>query len=252
MIEVTGLSKIFRVPHQRRRSFGRWLVQGRFTYETLHALSDVSLRVADGEFVGVLGKNGSGKSTLIRIVAGIYPPSAGSVVVSGRVAPILELGVGFHGALSVLDNVLLYGVVLGIPRRRLVTEADEIVAAAGLERFTDVRLENLSTGMKMRLAFTVALRAEAPILLIDEALAVGDETFRERCLAELRRRRERGDTALFVSHEPVLLEALCDRLIVMDQGKVVGAGRPAEMIGLYRGLRPAPVATPSMPIPSRS
>lgn len=239
MIELTGVSKVFHVPHQRRRSFGRWLVEGRYTYETLHALRAVSLRVADGEFVGVLGGNGSGKSTLIRVVAGIYPATEGSVFVSGRVAPILELGVGFHGALRVVDNILLYGVVLGIPRRRLVAEAEEILAAAGLERFADARLENLSTGMKMRLAFTIALRAEAPVLLIDEALAVGDEAFRERCLGELRRRRERGDTALFVSHENAQLEALCDRLVVLDQGRIVGTGGPAEMIAMYRALRTA-------------
>ena len=239
MIELTDVSKDFRVPHQRRRSFGRWLVEGRYTYETLHALRGVSLRVEDGEFVGVLGRNGSGKSTLIRVVAGIYPATEGSVSVSGRVAPILELGVAFHGALRVVDNILLYGVVLGIPRRRLVAEAPEILAAAGLERFADARLENLSTGMKMRLAFTIALRAEAPVLLIDEALAVGDEAFREGCLGELRRRRERGDTALFVSHENALLEALCDRLIVLDQGRIVGTGAPSEMIALYRALRPA-------------
>ncbi len=236
MIELTGVSKVFHVPHQRRRSFGRWLVEGRYSYETLHALRAVSLRVADGEFVGVLGGNGSGKSTLIRVVAGIYPATEGSVFVSGRVAPILELGVAFHGTLRVVDNILLYGVVLGIPRRRLVAEAEEILAAAGLERFADARLENLSTGMKMRLAFTIALRAEAPVLLIDEALAVGDEAFRERCLGELRRRRERGDTALFVSHENAQLEALCDRLVVLEQGRIVGTGGPAEMIALYRAL----------------
>jgi ABC-type polysaccharide/polyol phosphate transport system ATPase subunit len=236
VIEVAGVSKVFRVPHQRRRSLGRWLVEGRYSYETFHALKDVSLRVASGEFVGLLGRNGSGKSTLIRVVAGIYPPSEGRVTVSGRVAPILELGVGFHGTLSVLDNVLLYGVVLGIPRRTLLADAADIVKAAGLERFADAHLENLSTGMKMRLGFVIALRAEAPILLIDEALAVGDEAFRERCLAELRRRRERGDTALFVSHETNLLEALCDRLVVIDQGSVRGEGTPAEMIALYRSL----------------
>ncbi len=236
MIEVAGVSKVFRVPHQRRRSLGRWLAEGRYTYETFHALKDVSLRVASGEFVGLLGRNGSGKSTLIRVVAGIYPPSEGTVRVTGRMAPILELGVGFHGTLSVLDNVLLYGVVLGIPRRTLLADADAIVAAAGLERFADAHLENLSTGMRMRLAFGVALRSEAPVLLIDEALAVGDEAFRERCVAELRRRRDRGDTALFVSHEMALLEGLCDRLVVLHKGAVRGEGKPAEMIALYRSL----------------
>jgi ABC-type polysaccharide/polyol phosphate transport system ATPase subunit len=237
VIQVNGVSKVFRVPHARRRSLSRWLVEGRYTYETFHALRDVSFQVARGEFVGLIGRNGSGKSTLIRVVAGIYPPTEGTVEVGGRCAPILELGVGFHGSLSVRDNVLLYGVVLGIPRRRLLAEADEIVSTAGVERFVDARLETLSTGMRSRLAFAVALRAEAPVLLIDEALAVGDEAFRERCLADLRRRRQGGSTAVFVSHETSLLEALCDRLVVLDQGVVKGEGAPAEMIALYRSLR---------------
>jgi ABC-type polysaccharide/polyol phosphate transport system ATPase subunit len=237
VIEARGVSKVFRVPHQKRRSFGRWLVAGRYSYETLHALRDVSFKVGAGEFVGLVGRNGSGKSTLMRVVAGIYAPSAGSVVVQGRTAPILDLGVAFHGALPVRDNIRLYGVVLGIPRERLIAETDEILAWAGLERFADALLENLSSGMKMRLAFTVALRSESPVMLIDEALAVGDEGFRERCVGELRRRRAAGATALFASHENALLESLCDRVLVIDQGVLQGEGAPAEMLALYRSLR---------------
>jgi ABC-type polysaccharide/polyol phosphate transport system ATPase subunit len=240
VIAVRGVSKVFRVPHQKRRSFGRWLVEGRYAYENLRALSDVTFDVPRGQFVGLMGRNGSGKSTLMRIVAGIYPPTEGSVVVEGRSAPILDLGVGFHGTLSVRDNVRLYGVVLGIPRARLLAETDEILAYAGLERFADAHLENLSTGMKMRLAFTVALRSDSPVLLVDEALAVGDEAFRERCLEELRRRRAAGVTALFASHENALLEALCDRVILIDQGVVKGEGSPADMLALYRSLRRGP------------
>ena len=238
MIEVDHVSKVFRIPHQRRRSFTRFLVEGRYSYENLHALRDVSFSVPRGQFVGLVGRNGSGKSTLMRVVAGIYPPTSGSVAVGGRPAPILDLGVGFHGTLSVRDNVRLYGVVVGIPRRRLIAETDEILEYAGLERFGDAQLENLSTGMKMRLAFTVALRSDSPVLLIDEALSVGDEAFREKCLVELRRRRDAGVTALFASHESALLKSLCDRVLVMEHGNLRGDGAPAEMFALYRSLAP--------------
>jgi ABC-2 type transport system ATP-binding protein len=237
VIEVRDVSKIFRIPHYRRRSLRRTLAWGRSGAQDFRALSGVSLRVETGEFVGLLGRNGSGKSTLLRIVAGIYPPTSGSVHVEGRIAPILDLGVGFHGMLPVADNVFLYGVLLGIPRRRLLQDLDAIVETAGLERFSDARLELLSTGMRTRLAFTVALRADAPVLLIDEALAAGDEAFRERCLAELRALRERGRTAMVVSHDNAILESLCDRLVVLQDGSVRGDGPVAAMIALYRSLQ---------------
>lgn len=236
MIELRGISKVFRVPHRGRRTLLRTL-SGRGSYEEFHALRDVSFRVNAGEFVGLMGRNGSGKSTLLRIVAGIYRASSGSVQVGGRVAPILDLGVGFHGMLPVADNALLYGSLLGISRRRLLAELDEIVAKAGVERFRDARLETLSTGMRMRLAYTVAMRAEADLLLIDEALAVGDEIFRETSKAELRERRAQGATALLVSHDSSLLSALCDRIVVLRQGSVAGEGPPEEMIALYRSFR---------------
>ena len=236
MIEARDVSKVFRLPHHRSRSLRRALAWGRSGAEDFHALRGVSLRVETGEFVGLLGRNGSGKSTLLKIVAGIYPPSSGSVRVDGRIAPILDLGVGFHEMLPVADNVFLYGVLLGIPRRRLAEDLEAILETAGIARFRDARLELLSTGMRMRLAFTVALRADAPVLLIDEALAVGDENFRERCLAELGALRERGRTALVVSHDNAILEALCHRLVVLQDGAVQGQGKAAAMIALYRSL----------------
>jgi ABC-type polysaccharide/polyol phosphate transport system ATPase subunit len=237
VIEVQGVSKLFRLPHRRFPTLRRLLAHGRGGAEDFHALRDVSVNVEDGEFVGLLGRNGSGKSTLMRIIAGIYPPTSGSVRVHGAVAPILDLGVGFHAMLPVVDNVLLYGVLLGIRRARLVSELDGILATAGVARFRDARLETLSTGMRMRLAFTVALRADAPVLLLDEALAVGDEAFREGCLAELGALRRRGRTALVVSHDNAVLEELCDRLVVLHEGTVRGAGAPHAMIALYRALQ---------------
>lgn len=237
MIEIRGVSKVFRIPHQTRRTlFHRAVAGGRYRYETFHALRDVHLAVGEAEFVGVLGRNGSGKSTLLRIVGGIYPPTSGTVRVGGAVAPILELGVGFHAALAVRDNVFLYGVLLGIPRQRLVQELDRILQEAEVERFADARLETVSTGMRLRLAFAVAMRAEADVLLIDEALAVGDERFQKRCVEELRSLRDRRKTALVVSHDGGLLRSLCDRLVVLQEGEVRGDGAPDEMIELYRSL----------------
>jgi len=235
VIEAEGVCKVFRQPHHGRRAL-RALSGGR-GFEPMPALQGISFRIAAGEFVGVLGRNGSGKSTLLRLLAGIYPPSQGRLRVAGATAPILDLGVGFHGALPVEDNARLYGVLLGLSRRTLEAELPGILHDAGLQSWADTPLERLSTGMKMRLAFRVALLADAPILLIDEALAVGDETFRERCLADLQERKARGCTALLVSHENDLLAAVCDRLLVLDHGRLAGDGPPAAMFELYRRLR---------------
>jgi lipopolysaccharide transport system ATP-binding protein len=237
VIELHGVSKVFSIPHQKRKTvFDRVFGRGHYTYETFHALRDVSLRVERGEFLGVVGRNGGGKSTLLRIVAGIYPPSRGTVRVDGAVAPILELGVGFNGVLSVRDNVFLYGVLLGVPRRRLEAELAGVLGRAGIGRFEDARLETLSTGMRARLAFTVALLADAPILLVDEALAVGDEEFQAQCLAELRRLREQARTAILVSHDLDLLVQLCPRLVLIDGGMVCEDGPPSKVIERYRSL----------------
>jgi len=237
VIEVRGVSKVFAVPHQKRKTvFDRVFGRGHYTYETFHALRDVSLRVEAGEFLGIVGRNGCGKSTLLRIVSGIYPPTTGTVRVDGAVAPILELGVGFSGALTVRDNVFLYGVLLGVRRRRLEAELPGILDRAGLVRFEDARLETLSTGMRARLAFTVALLAEAPVLLVDEALAVGDEKFQAECRAELRRLKEGGRTGILVSHDVNLLSELCPRLVLLDAGTVREDGPPHKVIERYRSL----------------
>jgi ABC-type polysaccharide/polyol phosphate transport system ATPase subunit len=234
VIEARSVSKLFRMPRHRRRTL-RALSGGR-GFEEFAALSDISFRIAAGEFVGILGRNGSGKSTLLRLIAGIYPPSSGELLTGGATAPILDLGVGFHGVLSVVDNFFLYGVLLGLPRQRLSESLDAVLAKAGLQEFADAPLERLSTGMKMRLAFSVALLADAPIVLIDEALAVGDAAFREQCLLDLRELKRRGRTAILVSHENALLEAVCDRLLLLEKGSLVGEGPLPEMFERYRAL----------------
>lgn len=234
MISVREVSKVFSVPHERPRTlFHRLFGRGR-SFESFGALDRVSLEVPAASCVALLGRNGSGKSTLLRIVAGIYPPSSGRVEVGGPVAPILDLGVGFRGALSVRDNVLLYGVLLGVPRNALKRDLGAILEETGIARFADARFETLSTGFRARLAFTLAIRADAPVLLIDEALAVGDEAFRQRCLGQIEALRASGRTILFVSHDLSLVERLCDRAVVLEAGRVRAEGSPAEMIALYR------------------
>ncbi len=237
MIRLEGVSKTFALRHARPPTlFDRVFPRRRYDYEPLYALREVTLAVSAGEFVGILGRNGCGKSTLLRVVAGIYRPSAGRVQVDGATAPLLDLGAGFHGALAVEDNVFLYGVLLGIPRERLAAALASILEAAGVSRFADARLDTLSTGLRMRLAFTIAMRSDAPLLLVDEALSVGDEAFQERCLRELDARRAAGRTALFVSHDAELMRRVCGRLVLMDAGRVVGDGPCAEMIDRYHAL----------------
>lgn len=234
MIAVRDVTKVFSVPHDRPRTlFHRLFGRGR-SFETWKALDRVSLSVSPGSCVALIGRNGSGKSTLLRIVAGIYPPTSGEVDVTGAVAPILDLGVGFRGTLSVRHNVFLYGVLLGVPREVLRRDIQAILDEAGVARFADARLEILSTGLRARLAFTLAMRAEAPVVLIDETLAVGDEAFRKRCLAQLDALRAAGRTILFVSHDFALVERLCDRALVLEGGRITAEGPPAEMIAAYK------------------
>jgi len=236
VIELRAVSKVFGIPHERRGTLLDRVIGRRRVYETLYALRDVSLSVRAGESVGFLGRNGSGKTTLLRLIAGIYPPTTGDVRVAGGVAPLLELGVGFRGRLPVRDNVHLYGVLLGLPRDRLAREADEILEAAGVARFADAALETLSSGLRMRLAYTVAMRSEAPVLILDEALAVGDETFQRRCRDDLARARAQGRTLLLVSHSAAEVSALCERVVVLDAGRIHADGAPAETIAAYHRM----------------
>ena len=236
MIALRSASKVFGIPHSRRGTLLDRLTGRRFDYEALYALREVSLDIRAGESVGFLGRNGSGKTTLLRLIAGIYPPTSGSVVVQGAVAALLELGVGFHGRLPVRDNVDLYGVLLGIPRARLAAEKDEILETAGVVRFADTPLDSLSTGLRMRLAFMVAMRSDAPIVILDEALSVGDEAFQRRAREEMARVRAEGRTVLLASHSTEEVRATCDRAVILDGGAVFAQGAPGEMISAYRAL----------------
>jgi ABC-type polysaccharide/polyol phosphate transport system ATPase subunit/ABC-type polysaccharide/polyol phosphate export permease len=237
-VAATSVTKTFRLPHQRYST-----VRERAThpfrpasYEQLVALSDVSFDVAPGEFLGLVGANGSGKSTLLKCIAGIYPVDAGEIATRGRVAPFIELGVGFDPEMPARDNVIANALMLGLTPRQARERFDEIVAFAELQDFVDLKLKNYSSGMVVRLAFSVSVQIDADVLLFDEVLAVGDASFQRRCLARFERLREEGRTVLLVTHDMDTVRQFCDRALLLHGGEVVDAGDPARVARRYEEL----------------
>jgi ABC-type polysaccharide/polyol phosphate transport system ATPase subunit len=197
------------------------------------ALEDVSFAVPAGLSFGVIGANGSGKSTLLKLMAGMMPPTRGVITTKGRVALLSHLGGGFHGDLTGRENVFLQGAILGLGRRELTRQLGDILAFAELEQFADMPVKFYSSGMMLRLGFSVAAHIEPEILFIDEALAVGDTAFRDRCLARLLEFRARGVTMVLVSHERYLVEQLCDRAVLLQHGRLIADGSPHEAFTAY-------------------
>jgi ABC-2 type transport system ATP-binding protein len=189
--------------------------------------------VKKGEFFGIIGQNGSGKSTLLKILAGIFVPDCGKIEVYGKVSPFLELGIGFQQELSGRDNIFLNGVVLGMTRKQIAKKFHEIVAFSELERFIDQKIKNYSSGMQVRLAFSVAIHANREVLLMDEVLAVGDENFQKKCIAEFMKYREMGKTVLLVSHDLETVKKYCDRVMLLEQGRIIKIGKPEEALNAY-------------------
>ena len=200
------------------------------------ALADVSFRVSPGATLGVIGANGSGKSTMLKLIAGMMQPTRGRVAVEGRLALLAYLGAGFHGDLTGRENVFLQGAILGLGARELRAKLDAILAFAELERFADVPVKFYSSGMALRLGFAVAVHAEPDIFLIDEAFAVGDQRFRERCLERIRGFKAAGVTMVLVSHERDLIERLSDHTVLLSHGRVVAEGTATATFGAYEQL----------------
>ena len=190
--------------------------------------------VAQGEFFGVIGRNGSGKSTMLRCLAGIYKPNRGSVRISGRVSPFIELGVGFNPELTALDNVIVNATLVGIPPSVARARFREIIRFAELEEFVDLKLKNYSSGMFVRLGFAAAIQADADIYLVDEVLAVGDARFQEKCFDTFRRLMHEGRTVVFVTHDLATVERFCDRALLLDHGKIAAIGEPHEVVQVYQ------------------
>jgi ABC-type polysaccharide/polyol phosphate transport system ATPase subunit len=242
MIHVEHLSKIFRIPHERRNTAVHTvmsLVKGNLDYEELYALRDVSFDIRQGEFVGIVGRNGSGKSTLLKILSRIYIPTSGTADVSGEVYPLLELGIGFQAEFSVRENLYIYGSFLGFSRKEMDLRLHAILEFSELSRFIDAKLDNLSSGMKVRLAFAIAMQAHASVYLVDEVMAVGDRWFQEKCRKEFWKLRAEKKTVLFVSHDQGSIKEFCDRVIVFAEGQIVNQGSPAAMIDFYNSRQGA-------------
>ncbi len=236
VIDVRDVSVRYRVPRERVPTFKefaiRWLRRN-LVFEELEAVSHVSLRVGPGEAVGIIGRNGAGKSTLLKVIARVLRPSEGTVEVRGRVAPLLELGAGFDMELTGRENVFLNGAILGRTRRDMVRRFEEIVAFAELENFIDAPLRTYSTGMVARLGFAVATDVDADVLLVDEALSVGDAEFQQKCMARIRNMRSGGASLLLVSHSPDVVMSLCERVLWIEGGRAVGEGPPAEVLRAF-------------------
>lgn len=246
VIQVRGVSKDFLLPHLRHttiKSRALNLFRSAKTVEIEHALRDISFDVEPGEFLGVVGRNGSGKSTLLKILAGIYMPTSGEVSVVGKVVPFIELGVGFNPELTGRENVYLNGALLGFSKSEVSAMYDDIVAFAELEGYMDQKLKNYSSGMQVRIAFSVATRAEADILLIDEVLAVGDAAFQRKCYEHFRALKRSDTTIVFVTHDMGAVRQFCDRAILLEDSCIAAQGSADYVAGRYTELfNPLPEA----------
>lgn len=246
-ISIQDVSKDFKLPHERVSSVKSLFVnplqskKNRKT-ETQHALRNVSFDVYEGEFFGIVGRNGSGKSTLLKMIAGIYRPTNGRAWVRGKLVPFIELGVGFNPELTGRDNVYLNGALMGFSRKEIDAMYDDIVSFAELDEFMDQKLKNYSSGMQVRLAFSMATRSKADILLIDEVLAVGDADFQRKCFQYFRGLKKSKTTVVFVSHDMDAIREYCDRCVMIDKSEIIYQGSPEIASEKYTQLfneRPA-------------
>lgn len=235
-IKVDSVSKTFKLPHEKQSSIkGLFLniFKGKRTYEKQEVLKDISFEIKKGEFFGIVGRNGSGKSTLLKLLAGIYSPDKGHIQVNGKLTPFIELGVGFNPELTGRENVFLNGALLGFGRKEMESMYDEIVEFAELEKFMDQKLKNYSSGMQVRLAFSIAIQANAEILVLDEVLAVGDEAFQRKCNRYFDRVKKQGKTIVLVTHSMDNVRKYCDKAMLIKDGKIVTYGSPEDVSNEY-------------------
>jgi ABC-2 type transport system ATP-binding protein len=235
-IRVKNLHKTFRLPHERYSGLKQKILsagKGSKGYEVQKVLDDVSFEIQKGEFFGIVGKNGSGKSTLLKSIAGIYAPDHGKVTIDGKLVPFIELGVGFNPELTGRENVFLNGALLGFSRKEMEAMYDEIVEFAELERFMDQKLKNYSSGMQVRLAFSIAIRAQGDILLLDEVLAVGDSAFQQKCFEYFAQLRRDNKTVILVTHNMDSVQRFCTKALMLDEGKIQVIGGTDEVTAAY-------------------
>jgi ABC-type polysaccharide/polyol phosphate transport system ATPase subunit len=237
-VRLANVSKTFKLPHEQYHTLKERVLHAfrNHTFEVLRAVDDVSVEIARGEFFGIVGRNGSGKSTLLKCLAGIYATDGGLMRVEGRLAPFIELGVGFNPELTARDNAIINAIMLGLTRKQAEQRFDSIVEFAELHEFMDLRLKNYSSGMHVRLAFSVAIQVDADVLLIDEVLAVGDANFQQKCFDEFKRLKSEGRTIIFVTHDMSAVRRFCDRAMLMHHGKVVDISDPETIAREYNEL----------------
>jgi ABC-type polysaccharide/polyol phosphate transport system ATPase subunit len=238
VVEVRNVGKQFRVPQHKVDTLKERATHpfAKAQYWELDALRDISFDIHRGEFVGIVGRNGSGKSTLLKILASIYRADGGRVRVAGRVAPFIELGVGLNPDLTARENIALNGVLMGLTRREAQNRLDAVLDFAELREFIDLKIKNYSSGMMVRLAFSVMIQADADIMLIDEVLAVGDAAFGQKCMDVFYERREAGKTIVLVTHDMGTVEAMCHRAMVINDGELQMVGEPEDAALLYYRL----------------
>ncbi len=237
-LAAQGVDKRFKIPEERSHTLKERALHPlrRSRHEALHALKDISFSVAPGEFFGIVGRNGSGKSTLLKCLAGIYRTDAGQIWCNGRLSTFIELGVGFNPDLAAYDNVSLNGIMLGLSPREARARYERVIEFAELEEFQDLKLKNYSSGMHVRLAFSVAIQVDADILLIDEVLAVGDAAFQQKCFDSFNRMREEGRTIVFVTHDMGAVTRFCHRAMLLERGEMVSIGDPRDVADRYLEL----------------
>lgn len=241
-ISVNGVYKDFKLPHEKAGSFKNIFtsmfhaVSASRAFTKQHALKDINFNVKKGEFFGIVGRNGSGKSTLLKIIAGIYQPSKGHIAVNGKLVPFIELGVGFNAELTGRENVYLNGALLGFSKKQIDSMYDSIVSFAELSKFMDQKLKNYSSGMQVRLAFSLAIRAETDILLVDEVLAVGDADFQRKCFSYFRKLKRDKKTVIFVSHDMNSVAEYCDRAILIEKSRLIKEGPAQEIANDYKKM----------------
>jgi len=239
VIIVKNLYKSFKLPHEQHNGFKQFIInfaKRKKGYEVQRVLNDINFDVKKGEFFGIVGRNGSGKSTLLKLLAGIYTPDKGLIQVNGSLTPFIELGVGFNPELTGRENIYLNGALLGFSRVDMLSMYDEIVDFAELGKFIDQKLKNYSSGMQVRLAFSIAIRAKSDILILDEVLAVGDADFQKKCLNVFRSLKKEGRTIILVTHDMANVEKFCDRALVINEGKAIAVTTPSEASKIYSKL----------------
>lgn len=235
-IRVDGVSKTFKLPHEKNSSIKGALInfaRHKRGYEKQQVLDSVSFEIKRGEFFGIVGRNGSGKSTLLKLLAGIYTPDSGGIQVNGKLTPFIELGVGFNPELTGRENVFLNGALLGFSRKEMLAMYDEIVEFAELERFMDQKLKNYSSGMQVRLAFSIAIRANTDILVLDEVLAVGDAAFQQKCNDYFEKLKENNKTIILVTHDMNAVKSFCSRALLIEDGEIKLEGSPDAVANQY-------------------